>query len=113
MNRRQFTANIAKLLQVMIDDGHSPIIDYVLRSAPEQKRLFDLGRSKCDGTNKISQHQKALAMDIYFVLTNDEGDPETDFGYEKTANLAVKYHAIWVAFGGKEMIDWDKGHYES
>jgi hypothetical protein len=113
MNRRQFTANLANLITQMIADGNEPVIDYVLRSKEEQKRLFDAGLSKCDGITNMSAHQSALAVDIYFVVTNPDGTVFIDYGYEKTAPLSVKYHDLWVNWGGHRRIEWDKCHYEA
>ena len=113
MNRREFTKAISTLILEMIKDGNHPIYDFCLRSAEEQKRLFDKGLSKCDGKNNLSQHQKGLAMDIYFVVESPAGLAQVDYGYEKTAELAKKYHEVWVLMGGEPIIDWDKPHYES
>lgn len=113
MNRREFTKNKTILLQRMIDDGNSPIEDYLLRSKEEQNRLFLAKLSKCDGIIKISGHQKALAEDIYFVVTRPDGSVFIDFDFKETFDLAVKYHDIWVGMGGKPIILWDLCHYES
>lgn len=107
MNRREFTHNISRLIQIMIAEGHEPILDFALRSKEEQKRLFDLGLSKCDGTKKISKHQKGLAADIYFVVNG-----QVDYDYKKTSDLSIKYHNLWVQMGGKPIISWDNPHYE-
>ena len=92
----------------MVDDDVDFIIDYVLRSKEEQKRLFDKGLSKCDGTIKMSDHQKAQAVDIYFVV-NDK----IDFGFEspEAKDYAKKYHDLWVEMGGQPVIIWDLCHY--
>jgi hypothetical protein len=111
MNRREFTKNLSILIAQMIADGHEPVLDYLLRSKEEQKRLFAAGFSKCDGITHPSDHQKALAFDLYFVITNPDKSVYIDFGYEKTAYLAVKYHDVLVSMGGKKLIEWDKGHY--
>jgi hypothetical protein len=107
MNRREFTKNMAKLITQMVADGHEPIADFLLRSAEEQKRLFDAGLSKCDGVKKPSRHQYGRAVDIYFFINGD-----VDFSYVRTAELAKKYHELWVSWGGKPMIEWDQPHYE-
>ena len=112
MNRRDFTKKISTLILEMIADGNYPVIDYALRSREEQKRLYDLGASKCDGEVKISAHQKGMAMDIYFVVTREDGTVHIDYDYKETSDLAVKYHARLVQMGGEPMIDWDKCHYE-
>ena len=105
MTRLEFTDNICTLIVWMISEGERPIIDFVKRSAEEQKRLFDLKLSKCDGENKISGHQKGVAMDIYFL--DDEGKkvvpPKKGFDY---------WHKKWEEFDGKPVIGWDKNHFE-
>ena len=128
MNRRDFTKNKATLILRMIADGHEPVEDYLFRSTQEQQRLFAIGREKQpDGTWKIidekitvtkndgiknpSDHQYCKAIDIYFVVTNPDGSVFVDYDYEKTADLAIKYHDVWVSMGGKPMIAWDNPHY--
>lgn len=113
MTRREFTKNLANLLTQMISDGNEPVIDYVLRSTQEQQRLYLDGKSKCDGVSIISKHQKALAVDIYFVVKGTDGVVFVDFGFQATRDLAKKYHDLWVSYGGKEMIEWDPCHYET
>ena len=103
MNRIDFTVNITFLLHEMITLGEHPIIDYVLRSAEEQKRLFDKGLSKCDGTKNPSYHQSGKAMDIYFIEDGKMVDPK--LGWEH-------WHEVWEHHGGEPMISWDKGHFE-
>jgi len=105
-NRRFFTKQITKLVQEMIDNGETPIYDYTLRSAAEQKRLYDAGLSKCDGIIKISQHQKGKAADIYLVDKN--GVAEFEWTYVK----AVKWHSRWEELGGDKIILWDLGHFQ-
>ena len=88
----------------MIDAGENPIIDYCLRSKEEQQRLFAAGKSKCDGIKTPSAHQSGKAMDIYFI----EGVAITDGikGHDY-------WHTVWKGMGGKEIIAWDRGHYEA
>jgi hypothetical protein len=110
MSRQSFTLAVNKLLTQMIADGHFPVIDYVLRSSSEQKRLFDAGLSKCDGITRPSHHQRGEAMDIYFVI-----DGKICFDYDSSplaTELSRKYHALWIDMGGNPMIEWDKGHWE-
>jgi hypothetical protein len=110
MTRTEFTKQINILINKMFADGHLPIMDFCMRSKFEQKRLFDLGYSKCDGTIKISRHQLGLALDIYFVV-----DGQIDFGYNTNLakQLSAQYHAMWMSMGGKPPIDWDKPHFEA
>lgn len=110
MNRREFTKLIAKLINQMNDDGYEPILDYVLRSEDEQKRLYDKGLSKCDGVIKKSAHQFGKAADIYFVWDNV---PDYGFVRQESKEGAKKYHDLWVSWGGKPCILWDLTHYEA
>jgi len=113
MNRIAFTYNICQLIIEMFKEDEHPIIDYVKRSDEEQKRLFDLGKSKCDGINNISQHQRGRAVDIYFPDLDD-----IDKDLDKDELLPPKkgfeyWHKRWTdAYGGKPMISWDQGHFE-
>ena len=104
-NRMDFTTAVKDLLAFMQSEGDFPILDYALRSKDEQKRLYELGKSTCDGEVKVSKHQLGLAVDIYFYnpLTHN-----LDFDRGK----ADKYHEFWISLGGKPMIEWDQGHYE-
>jgi hypothetical protein len=112
VNRVDFTINIVGVLYEMILLGEHPIIDYVLRSTEEQKRLFDKGLSKCDGTTNYSAHQSAKAMDIYFPDLDDI-DKDLDKNELLPPRLGWEHwHEVWEHHGGKPMIEWDKGHFE-
>ena len=106
MNRHDFTNKIITLLGQMINAGELPIIDFVKRSDSEQYRLFKSGFSKCDGMQKISQHQRGKAMDIYFIDRSDGtklAPPVKGLEY---------WHDRWEKLGGKPMIEWDQYHFE-
>jgi hypothetical protein len=112
MNRLEFTINIVGLLKSMIDLGEHPIIDYVKRSPEEQNRLFKAGLSKCDGINQISAHQVGKAIDILFPDVDDydyDGDTKELIPPKHTFKY---WHDLWESWGGKPIIDWDKGHFE-
>jgi hypothetical protein len=104
MTRTQFTDSITRLIQWMIDDGEEPILDFALRSLPEQQRLFAAGLSKCDGIKIVSAHQLGKAVDIYFQTDGKLAEPKKGYEY---------WHLKWRQMGGKEMVDWDKGHWEA
>lgn len=106
MDRQEFTNNISMFLQHLIVLGEQPVIDFVLRSAEEQNRLFKQGLSKCDGYEKKSKHQFGISADLY--LTDENGNIQFEWNKEK----AEKYHKIWEDYGGKPMIEWDRGHFE-
>jgi hypothetical protein len=114
MNRVDFTINIVGVLHEMILLGEHPIIDYVLRSAEEQNRLYRIGRgdkgpelekiiTNRDGYKIPSAHQSGKAMDIYFIEDGQMVDPKKGWTY---------WHSEWEKMGGKPMINWDKGHFE-
>ena len=107
MKRWEFTKNLIQILFEMELNGHKPIIDFALRSTEEQKRLFDKGLSKCDGSLKISNHQRGLAADIY--LTDSNGNIQFDWDKDK----ADYYHNRWIQLGGKPMIIGDSGHFDA
>ena len=108
MKRVKFTRCLRNLLHRMIEDGTDPVVDYLLRSKHEQKRLYDAKLSKCDGVKKKSDHQYARAIDIYFVING-----KIDFAYStlEAKKYAKRYHNFWQAMGGKPMIKWDLPHY--
>jgi hypothetical protein len=87
----------------MAGAGECPALDFVKRSPEEQKRLFDLGLSKCDGVKVLSQHQFGKAADIYFIRDGSLHDPVQ--GHEH-------WHRVWEDFGGSPMLEWDKGHFQ-
>jgi hypothetical protein len=104
MTRTEFTIIVGRLITQMALEGDHPIIDYALRSDAEQLRLFNAGKSKCDGVHKRSRHQDGMAVDIY-LLRN--GSVEWD------ADKAELYHSMWENWGGKPVISWDQGHFEA
>ena len=113
MNRVEFTINIVGLLKSMIDMGEHPIIDYVKRSDEEQIRLFDRKLSKCDGVKLISGHQRGRAADIYFVDLEDEDKDGIVQELKEAPKQGWEYwHKLWEQWGGKKMIEWDRGHFE-
>jgi hypothetical protein len=107
MTRQLFTIRIIQLLSEMIAAGDNPVIDYVMRGTIEQVHIFlkSKGLSKCDGIKKQSDHQLALAMDIYLSDTND------NIQFTWITSRALKWHTRWEELGGKPMVAWDQGHF--
>jgi uncharacterized protein YcbK (DUF882 family) len=103
MKRTDFTVKIAELILWISHQGWYAILDYGLRSEEEQQRLFKAGKSKCDGIQKKSQHQRGLAEDIYI----HDGDNNIE-----KRELYEKAHQFWETLGGEPMISWDQGHFE-
>ena len=104
MNRLEFTRLISALIIEMSRQEENPILDFVKRSDEEQKRLYDMGLSKCDGTNVISMHQRGKAADIYFLEDGQLAPPKKGYAY---------WHEIWKNWGGEPEISWDEGHFEA
>lgn len=106
MNRVEFTKKLSELILVMCNEGEFPILDFVKRSDAEQMRLYKLGLTRCDGINKVSQHQRGRAADIYFLdpETNQLSDPKKGWLYWH------KYAETHLGF--RPMIEWDKNHWE-
>jgi hypothetical protein len=109
MKRLEFSKKLFILMSYMVDDDVDFVLDYVLRSQEEQKRLFDKGLSKCDGFKILSAHQKGTAVDIYFVIN---GQIDFDFSSQEAKDLSKRYHDIWESMGGKPVILWDNPHFE-
>ena len=106
MTRVEFTERICRLILRMRMEREDPILDYIKRSSEDQKRLFIAGKSKCDGTTKVSGHQRGRAGDIYFLDLDDKSKLAAPIrGY-------TYWHKVWEEMGGKPMIEWDKGHFE-
>jgi hypothetical protein len=103
--RVEFTSALVALINYMESEGDTAIIDYVLRSKFEQKRLFDQDLSKCDGEINKSKHQTGLAADLYIIKDGKMVDWSAD-------GKAEKYHRFWETLGGKPVIKWDLGHFE-
>jgi hypothetical protein len=101
--RTNFTVAIAKLIILGIDYGLDLVLDWVLRDAETQRRMFDKGLSKCDGTTKRSKHQSGCAADLYIISHGKISDNIQDYEW---------LHEQWVIMGGAPMIKWDMGHFE-
>ena len=107
MTRQEFTKLINQLISEMIEAGDEPVIDYALRSAAEQKRLFDLKASLCDGYKILSRHNQGLAVDIYLTK-----DGKVQFAWE--FSKSIFWHNRWKELTGAEIwLEWDAPHFSS
>ena len=107
MTRQEFTKLINQLIREMVDAGDQPILDYALRSSEEQKRLFDLKASLCDGYKIQSRHNQGLAVDIYLT---ENGKVQYAWEFDK----AIKWHNRWKELTGADAwLDWDAPHFSS
>jgi len=105
MRRMEFSRYVWRLLKYAEDCGYDTIGNHWKRSDIEQKELFKKGLSKCDGIEKVSEHQYGKAIDIWIMV---EG---------KISNDRIKYiklHKYWESLNPelKSMIPWDMGHFE-
>ena len=117
--RSEFTAALVKLLSEMVAIGERPVIDYVLRSPEEQFRLYAKGRVKVgdvwvennkfqivtqlDGFNKKSNHNRALAADIYF------SDKNGNVIFNWSRGKSEYWHKRWQDLGGQPIIMFADG----
>jgi hypothetical protein len=88
-----------------------------VRDADTQKKYYDLGKSKLDGTNKISKHQEGKAVDIYaWVNGKASWDPihlAVIFGVVHAIAKAQGINLRWGAtFGSDNYHGWDTNHIE-
>lgn len=87
------------------------------RTKTEQKKLFDQGFSKCDGTKIRSKHQDGDALDfVPYIDGRYTWSNKAAFQAIYVAVMEVwldmhntEYKLIW---GGNWKNSWDKPHYE-
>ena len=78
------------------------------RTAEEQKRLFDEGKSKCDGTKNVSKHQRWRAVDIVIV----DADGECIWATPEYAVLGKFWESLGGTWGGSWAGFPDQYHFE-
>lgn len=85
----------------LVDFGHPA--DAGLRSSDRQFELFVGGKSQCDGTNKISNHQKGKALDFYAFVSGKASWQEEHLAmvacaYFQAASILgyrIKWGGLW------------------
>jgi len=93
----------------VIDFGHPEHAG--LRTADEQKALYDEGVSKCDGTRNKSYHQSGKALDVYAYV-----DGRASWETEHLAMVACAFLqaasilGYQLEWGG--LWPWDKPHFQ-
>lgn len=103
-SRAEFAKAVRDLLVYATQTcGYDVVMDWLLRDAETQNRLFKSGKSKLDGYAKRSRHQAGLALDLYIIEAGKISDDRAKY---------EKLHNIWSTVGGRDMIDWDMGHFE-
>jgi peptidoglycan LD-endopeptidase CwlK len=88
-----------------------------LRTAEDQKKLFDKGLSKADGTIKKSYHQTGKAVDVFAFVNGkaswDEHHLALIAGVVLSCAKEVGLNITWGGtFGSKEFKGWDRPHFQ-
>jgi peptidoglycan L-alanyl-D-glutamate endopeptidase CwlK len=65
--RTNFLYMLARLVCEAQEQGIRVICTSFFRSVAEQRDLFERGKSRCDGTKKVSKHQLGTAADLALV----------------------------------------------
>lgn len=88
-----------------------------LRTAEDQKKLFDKGLSKADGTIKKSYHQTGNAVDVFAYVNGkaswDEAHLSLIAGVVLSCAKELGLNVTWGGtFGSKEFKGWDRPHFQ-
>ena len=88
-----------------------------LRTAEDQKKLFDKGLSKADGTIKKSYHQTGKAVDVFAFVNGkaswDEQHLSLIAGVALSCAKELGLNVTWGGtFGSKEFKGWDRPHFQ-
>lgn len=93
--------------------GYAPQADWLKRSYYDQYMLYKAGKSKCDGTNKISEHQNAKAIDLLVIGPDKKTGELTALDpMEVCPQEWILVRKNWTDMGGEAMIPWDPCHFE-
>jgi peptidoglycan LD-endopeptidase CwlK len=88
-----------------------------LRTVEDQKKLFDKGLSKADGTIKKSYHQTGNAVDVFAFVNGkaswDEVHLSLIAGVVLSCAKELNLNVTWGGtFGSKEFKGWDMPHFQ-
>jgi len=88
-----------------------------LRTAEEQRELFNTQKSKCDGYDKKSRHQSGRAFDVYAYLNGTASWDKVHLGMIAGCILseanAMGLKVVWGGtFNSNEFHGWDACHFE-
>lgn len=94
-HRAEFILHVSRLIIACANEGIRVVPFAFFRTAQEQRVLFNMGKSNCDGTTKRSMHQDWLAMDL--AILNADGN---DFiwapdAYKRLGELAEECGLVW------------------
>ena len=96
LDRRRLFLFKLSCLCVLLDAHGIPVCIFTLyRTAEEQKKLYDEGKSKCDGYIVRSRHQDWLAADIGILNDARTDILWSDPRYDQLGGLAEKLGLTW------------------
>lgn len=70
-DQERFARAFGRLIQFACSRGINVTVFFMYRTADQQRKLFNEGKSKCDGYHNLSPHQEGRAADI--VVSNEKG----------------------------------------
>ena len=104
MNNTQKRIKFLKMFAAFTGMAAASDIDFIVtcfyRSAEEQNKRFNEGKSYCDGYTKKSKHQKWLAIDIVIIDETSQCIWARVPEYERVGQL-------WKDLGGTWGGDWE------
>ena len=106
--RAEFVEMLGLLFSYATRIGCRLILTSVHRTAEEQKRLFDEGKSKLDGYVKKSRHQLWRAVDVCII--DDQNRPRWE--HDDYARLGEYWKSIGGTWGGDWVSLNDVYHFE-
>lgn len=88
-----------------------------MRTAEEQRELFNTQKSKCDGYDKKSRHQSGRAFDVFAYHNYDASWDKVHLALIAGVILSeakdMGLNVIWGGtFGSKDFHGWDMVHFE-
>jgi len=98
--RRLFAYRLSTLLVLLAQYNIPVVIFSFYRTAAEQKKLYDEGKSKCDGTKKRSRHQDWLAADLGILNVEGTDINWSDPRYARLGELAGQCGLSWQPIPG-------------
>jgi len=96
--REKFGRDLGKLIDFAHDNDINIITYSLFRTVEDQKKLFESGKSHCDGVNNLSKHQLGRAVDLV-IMENGKAVWERNWKYEKLGDF-------WKSLGNKWGGDW-------
>lgn len=110
--RRLFLFRLSSLIVLLDAHGIPVTVFSFFRTAAEQKKLYDEGKSKCDGYINRSRHQDWLAADLGILNDARTDILWTDPKYAQLGELAEKIGLVrgsrWASLGDLYHVEMPK-----